>query len=257
MDVVQTVVLAPSALSGSQWNDIWDLTREFYDVERRYAEAELRRRQRLAMFVMNGALLGMASIDIYSAKFRGRRLMVKTLRMCCCAKTGGAQSHPKLGFRTFLTSGCGIRCGYLWFFDTFSYRAICYCRGISGATGRVSMSPCPRTGRRSSTTGRRDVRTRLGPVRGVSVRSARTPACDRGAAHPHRGLGSQPAILRARQPRARRRRHAGLPVSFDAREPVHPHPACPATPRTSRTALTADPARATLRRWTCAPTTSK
>ena len=42
-DRVVTQVLRTSALSALDWDEIWALTAEFFDVERDYAEAELRR----------------------------------------------------------------------------------------------------------------------------------------------------------------------------------------------------------------------
>ncbi len=67
-DKVSTSVLTTRTLTSSMWDEIWTLTAEFYDVERAYAEAELRKRQSVALIRMNGALLGMASIDIYPAR---------------------------------------------------------------------------------------------------------------------------------------------------------------------------------------------
>jgi hypothetical protein len=125
VDTVHTIVRAPAALSASQWNDIWELTCEFYDVERGYAEAELRRRQSIALFVMNGALLGMASIDVYPARFRGRRLMViNTSHVLLRENWRGRNLIQKLGFRTFLRTRLRhpLRTIY-WFFDSFSYKS--------------------------------------------------------------------------------------------------------------------------------------
>jgi hypothetical protein len=125
MDVVRTIVLAPAALSASQWNDVWELTCEFYDVERGYAEAELRRRQSIALFVMNDALLGMASIDVYSARFRGRGLMIiNTSHVLLRENWRGRNLLQKLGFRTFVKTRLRhpFRPIY-WFFDSFSYKS--------------------------------------------------------------------------------------------------------------------------------------
>jgi hypothetical protein len=70
---IVTRVAKPSQLTARDWDDIWLLTSEFYDVEREYAEGELRRRQSIAMFRMGDALLGMAAIDTYHDDFRGTR----------------------------------------------------------------------------------------------------------------------------------------------------------------------------------------
>jgi hypothetical protein len=117
-------VHATHALTPAQWEEIWLLTAEFYDVERDYAEDELRRRQRIAMFRMNDALLGIAAIDIDPAEFRGRKIVViSTAHVLIRENWRGRNLVQKLGLRTFL----GARLRYplrpiYWFFDTFSYK---------------------------------------------------------------------------------------------------------------------------------------
>ena len=124
-DRIETVVLATGAIPPASWDEIWALTQEFYDVERDYAEAELRRRQSIAMFRMNGALLGMAAIDVHATKFRGRRLtVISTAHVLIRENWRGRNLIQKLGFRTFLAT----RARYpfrpiYWFFDTFSYKS--------------------------------------------------------------------------------------------------------------------------------------
>jgi hypothetical protein len=123
-DLITTSVHATGALSAAQWEEIWLLTAEFYDVERDYAEAELRRRQRIAMFRMNGALLGIAAIDIDPAVFRGRKIVViSTAHVLIRENWRGRNLVQKLGLRTFLA----VRLRHplqpiYWFFDTFSYK---------------------------------------------------------------------------------------------------------------------------------------
>jgi hypothetical protein len=124
-DRITTSIHATGALSAAQWEEIWQLTTEFYDVERDYAEAELRRRQSIAMFRMNGALLGMAAIDTYAAEFRGRKLaVISTAHVLLRENWRGRNLVQKLGLRSFLAARLRypLRPIY-WFFDTFSYKS--------------------------------------------------------------------------------------------------------------------------------------
>ena len=124
-DRITTTVHATADLSPAQWDEIWTLTDEFFDVERAYAEAELRRRQRIAMFRMNGALLGMAAIDVYQQEFRGSALIViYTAHVLIREAWRGRNLLQKLGARTFLATRLRhpLRPFY-WFFDTFSYKS--------------------------------------------------------------------------------------------------------------------------------------
>jgi hypothetical protein len=54
-DRIITTVLQPRELSAAHWDEIWILTQEFFEVERPHAENELRARQRIALFHMNGS----------------------------------------------------------------------------------------------------------------------------------------------------------------------------------------------------------
>jgi hypothetical protein len=118
-------VLATASVSPAQWGEIWTLTEEFYDVERTYAEEELRRRQSIAMFRMNDSLLGMAAIDVYPVEFRGQKLIViYTSHVLIREAWRGRNLLQKLGARTFL--GARLRHPLrpiYWFFDTFSYKS--------------------------------------------------------------------------------------------------------------------------------------
>jgi len=124
-DRITTSVLATADVSHAQWDDIWTLTEEFYDVDRAYAEAELRRRQSIAMFRMNDSLLGMAAIDVYRTEFRGQRLVaIYTAHVLIREAWRGRNLLQKLGARTFLAARLRnpLRPIY-WFFDTFSYKS--------------------------------------------------------------------------------------------------------------------------------------
>ena len=122
---IVTRVTATERLSPADWEDIWLLTTEFYDVEREYAEAELRRRQCIATFRMEGVLLGMAAIDVHPAEFRGRMLVfISTTHVLIREHWRGRNLIQKLGLRTFFRTRLRhpLRPIY-WFFDTFSYKS--------------------------------------------------------------------------------------------------------------------------------------
>src|SRR6185436_10336458 len=104
-DRVSTEVLQTDALTAPMWDEVWTLTSEFYDIEREYAEQELRRRGRIALFRMNGALLGMAAIDIYPASFRGRAIVViSTSHVLIRENWRGRNLVQRLGFRSCLAA---------------------------------------------------------------------------------------------------------------------------------------------------------
>jgi hypothetical protein len=124
-DKVSTRVLPTRTLTSSMWDEIWTLTAEFFDVERPYAEAELHKRQRVALIRMNDALLGMAAIDIYPASFRGRGIaVIATTHVLLRENWRGRNLLQRLGFRTFLATR--LRYPFrpiYWFFETFSYKS--------------------------------------------------------------------------------------------------------------------------------------
>ena len=124
-DRITTTVHTTGSLTPAHWEEIWQLTHEFYDVEREYSETELSKRQRIALFRMNGVLLGMAAIDVVPAEFRGRRLIaLYTSHVLIRENWRGRNLIQKLGLRTFLATRLQhpTRSIY-WFFDTFSYKS--------------------------------------------------------------------------------------------------------------------------------------
>jgi hypothetical protein len=124
-DRIITSVHETRALTPAQWDDIWILTQEFFDVQREYAEAELRRRQTIALFHMNDALLGMAAIDVFPAEFHGRAItVICTGHVLLRENWRGRNLLQKLGWRTFLSTRLRhpLRPIY-WIFDTFSYKS--------------------------------------------------------------------------------------------------------------------------------------
>jgi hypothetical protein len=124
-DKVSTSVLPTRGLTAAMWDEIWTLTGEFFDVERSHAEAELRRRQSVALIHMNDALLGMASIEVYPARFRGQRLaVIATTHVLLRENWRGRNLLQRLGFRTWLATR--LRYPFrpiYWFFETFSYKS--------------------------------------------------------------------------------------------------------------------------------------
>jgi hypothetical protein len=122
---IVTAVAKTSLLSAREWDEIWTLTEEFFDVERPYAEAELRRHQNVATFRMDGTLLGMAAIDILPVEFRGRDIaVISTTHVLLREHWRGRNLIQKLGFRTFLEARLRfpLRPIY-WFFDASSYKS--------------------------------------------------------------------------------------------------------------------------------------
>jgi hypothetical protein len=122
---IVTQVTKTARLTQADWDDIWVLTSEFYDVEREYSEAELRRRQSIATFRMEGVLVGMAALDVYLAEFRGRKLaFIATPHVLIREHWRGRNLVQKLGARTFLAAR--LRYPFrpiYWFFDTLSYKS--------------------------------------------------------------------------------------------------------------------------------------
>lgn len=124
-DRVETIVRPAGELKERHWQELWDLNREFFDVERWYAENELFRRQYIAMFRRNGSLIGMAAIDIYRAKFRGRSIgVILTSHVLLREQARGRNLIQKLGLRMFLRARLRFPFRPIyWFFDTFSYKS--------------------------------------------------------------------------------------------------------------------------------------
>ena len=122
---IDTRVMKTTELTPRDWDDIWLLTSEFYDVERGYAEGELRRRQNIALFRMDDVLLGMAAIDTLFTKFRGRDIVVlHTSHLLIREHWRGRNLVQKLGARIFLKTRLRypLRPIY-WFYDALSYKS--------------------------------------------------------------------------------------------------------------------------------------
>lgn len=125
MSAVAIEVVATNAATPATWSDIWSLSQTLYDTDRDYVEQSLKQHQRIALFRAPDRLVGMASIDVYPAEFRGRRLaVIFTGHVLLRPEYRGQNLIQRLGFRIFL----GARLRYplrriYWFFDTFSYKS--------------------------------------------------------------------------------------------------------------------------------------
>ena len=122
IDIVPTAAIATST-----WDEIWRLTEAFYDTDRAFAEEKLKEHQRIVLFRSHGerALIGMASVDVYPALFRGRQLVViYTSHVLLREQYRGHNLIQRVGLRTFLEARMRfpLRPIY-WFFDTFSYKS--------------------------------------------------------------------------------------------------------------------------------------
>ena len=105
---IVTRVTETARLTQADWDDIWMLTSEFFDVEREYSEAELRRRQSIAMFRMDGTLVGMAALDVYPARVprpQARRAS-RPPHVLIREHWRGRNLIQKLGLRTSSPRGC-------------------------------------------------------------------------------------------------------------------------------------------------------
>jgi hypothetical protein len=120
-------VLPTIAVTRQTWDEIWTLTQAFYDTDRAYSEQKLKMRQRTVLFrtKTDRALIGMASVDIYPALFRGRQLVaIHTSHVLLHEQYRGRNLLQRVGFKTFLETRLRypLRSIY-WFFDTFSYKS--------------------------------------------------------------------------------------------------------------------------------------
>ena len=123
---VTSDIFETSALTASVWNEIWTLTAAFFDTDRAYAEAKLKEHQLIALFRTKneGALIGMASMDVYPVVFQGRRLaIIYTVHVLLYEEYRGHNLIQRLGLRVFLKTRLKFpfRSIY-WFFDTYSYK---------------------------------------------------------------------------------------------------------------------------------------
>lgn len=116
-----------AAIVSPTWDEIWALTRTYYDTDRGYAEGRLKEHQRIALFRTRGeaALIGMASMDVYPVVFGGRSLaVIFTSHVLIREQHRGQNLIQRLGLRTFLQTRLRypLRPIY-WFFDTFSCKS--------------------------------------------------------------------------------------------------------------------------------------
>lgn len=124
-DGVQTIVRPAAALGEEDWQELWELSRRFFDAERWYAESELFRRELIATFRVKDQLVGMACIDILPVTFRGRSIaVILTTHVLLRKEWRGRNLLQRLGWRTWLRTK--LRYPFrpiYWFFDTYGYKS--------------------------------------------------------------------------------------------------------------------------------------
>ncbi len=118
-------VQPPAEIAPRTWDEIWALTREYFDTDRDYVEHWLKAHQQVGLFRHRGELVGMASVDVFAETFRGRRLaVIFTSHVLLREAHRGHNLIQRLGLRVFLQTR--LRHPLLpvyWFFDTFSYKS--------------------------------------------------------------------------------------------------------------------------------------
>lgn len=127
MSDVTIEVLPTAAIQSRTWDEIWELTREFYDTQRSYAEGKLQQQRETVLFRTrcDRTLVGMASVNVAPIVHRGRKLVViHTSHVLLRERYRGLNLLQQSGFRAFLRARLRfpLRPIY-WFFDTFSYKS--------------------------------------------------------------------------------------------------------------------------------------
>jgi hypothetical protein len=123
---VKIEVVPSSELTPIAWNEIWTLTKTFFDTDRAYSESKLKEYQLVALFRSRNddRLVGMASMDIYPSTFRGRRIaVIYTSHVLLRQEYRGHNLIQRLGWWTFLKTRLRFPFHSIyWFFETFSYK---------------------------------------------------------------------------------------------------------------------------------------
>jgi hypothetical protein len=127
MPAASIEILETASISTATWDEIWNLTHRYYDTDRSYMRESLGARQRIALFRSpeDGSLVGMSSLDVYLASFRGQALAaIFTSHVLLREDYRGQNLVQRLGFRVFLQTRLRhpLR-NIFWFFDTFSYKS--------------------------------------------------------------------------------------------------------------------------------------
>lgn len=120
-------IVRSSALTAANWDEIWELTRTYFDTRREFTERQLRAHQNVVLFRTrpDRALVGMAAVNVYPVEFRGRKLVViYTAHVLLHEPYRGLNLIQRVGFNFFLRARLRhpFRRAY-WFFDTFSYKS--------------------------------------------------------------------------------------------------------------------------------------
>ena len=115
------------AISEPVWDEVWGLSRRFYQTDRAWVEARLREHQQLALFrsAADDTLVGMAAIHVDLLEFQGQRLLVIfTSHAIVDERYRGQNLIQRAGVWTYLRACLRhpLRRKF-WAFDTFSYKS--------------------------------------------------------------------------------------------------------------------------------------
>ncbi len=122
IDIVPTI-----AIMQPIWDEIWQLTKTFYDTKQDFTKEELKKRQKIALFRAQSdrTLIGMASIDIDPVLFQRRQLaVIYTSHVIIQPEYRGHNLLQKIGFRSFIEARLRFPFRPIyWFFTAFSYKS--------------------------------------------------------------------------------------------------------------------------------------
>ena len=120
-------VCATHSVEPGTWDEIWQLTRLFYDTERDYAEASLKMRPQIVLVRSRAdrTLVGLISLEVLPFVCQGRSLAaIYTSHVLLREEYRGLNLIQRIGFGQFLkTRGRYPLRPIFWFFDTFSYKS--------------------------------------------------------------------------------------------------------------------------------------
>ena len=207
---IVTRVTKTTQLTARDWDEIWLLTSEFYDVER-----ELRRRRNCDAARASRCFAWTMRCSAWPPSISTRTnsaasklvVVLHTSHVLIREAWRGRNLLQKLGARTFLATRLRypLRPIY-WFFDTLSYKSYLLLPRNFRISGRGTISPRRNRRRRSSTSWRR---RRYGPAwrpgaRGGGSLRAEAPAATAAPLVLGSGHRSGAGLLRARQSGPRR-----------------------------------------------------
>jgi hypothetical protein len=172
-----TITVRPtSTLTLTEWTELWRLTDAFYETTRDHAEAKLGQHRHIALFRSDddGALIGMAAIDVYPVRFEARELaVIFTSHVLLDERYRGLNLIQRLGLRSFLRARARFPFRPIyWFFDTFSYKSyLLLPRNFSEFWPRLDRATPPREQALIDRLAREKYGTAWQPETGVVTRS--------------------------------------------------------------------------------------